>query len=265
MEFAAVLATLALIVFAFSYLFIKREMNSPSAAKPEALSPALQKMVVNAIARQDALAELHTFTNKHIDTLWAKRQQLTFTDDYGRENHTRFDLELNYFVSEVMPQPLIERYMASGDHLGDPVDAMKAVVRDRLKWHNRTMNRRRDVLAAEGKLPQTPLVYRPEMSGLEFEQLVKAVFEQQGYLVRETPATGDQGVDLILEKDGTKVVVQCKRSTSAVGNSAVQEAAAGKFHYVADEAWVVSDAIFTLGARTLAQTNSVKLVNFFSL
>jgi hypothetical protein len=48
------------------------------------------------------------------------------------------------------------------------------------------------------------------LAGVEFECFLAAVFEELGYSVTTTKASGDQGVDLILARDGVKVAVQAK-------------------------------------------------------
>lgn len=213
----------------------------------------------------ESYRQIGDFIDKHIDTLWTKRRQMTFTDDYGQENSDRFESELNYFVQRVIPTRLIEEHISTLPFDMDPAEFAKSIVRQKLKWHNRTMNRRQNEAFKRGESVESGPVYRPDCSGVEFEQLVEIALKAKGYRVRSTPVTGDQGVDLIADKDGVTVAVQCKRSSFALGNKAIQEVAAGRSHYQADEAWVVSDAEYTVGARTLAKTNNVKLVNFFSL
>lgn len=58
-----------------------------------------------------------------------------------------------------------------------------------------------------------------------------------------------------------KIAVQAKQYKSNVGIKAVQEISAAKLHYVADEAWVVTNSFFTKAAGELARSNKVKLVN----
>jgi restriction system protein len=55
------------------------------------------------------------------------------------------------------------------------------------------------------------------MEGKEFENYVAERLRQVGWTVEATSATGDFGVDLIAEKDGRRVAVQCKRLSHAVG------------------------------------------------
>lgn len=49
-----------------------------------------------------------------------------------------------------------------------------------------------------------------------------------------TSGSGDQGVDVIAEKDGIRVGVQCKQYAGTVGNSAVQQIISGKGFYEVD-------------------------------
>lgn len=215
-----------------------------------------------------ASQELSDFVEHHIDTLWAKKRQLSFVDDYGKENTSRFETELDYFIRNVVPERLIRTYAASTPvSFGDPVELAKGLVRQHLKWHNRKKSRElheaKDIALTSEATHGSD--YSPEMDGVDFEKLVKSKLEAQGFSVTETPFSGDQGVDLMLSSDDKSIAVQCKRSSSTIGNSAVQQVVAGKVHYEADEAWVVSDADFTPAARRLASTNEVKLVNFFTL
>src|SRR5690606_32301539 len=98
-----------------------------------------------------------------------------------------------------------------------------------------------------------------EMSGREFEQYLKYLYIKAGYKVRLTPASGDFGADLILEKETQRIAVQAKRYKSKVGIKAIQEIASAKTHYRATETWVVTNNYFTSAAITLAQSNGVKL------
>lgn len=99
------------------------------------------------------------------------------------------------------------------------------------------------------------------MTGLEFEQFVAKLFEKKGYTVEVTKASGDQGIDVIAEKGGTKIGIQAKCYSSTVGNSAVQEAVAGKQFYRCDKAMVITNNYFTPSAEELATANDVILWN----
>lgn len=99
------------------------------------------------------------------------------------------------------------------------------------------------------------------MSGAEFEELAARLYKFMGYHVNVTPLIGDQGADLIIEKFGEKTAVQVKRSSTNVGNKAIQEIVAAKSHYNCDKAIVVTNSFFTRPAEELARSNNVKLVN----
>ena len=99
------------------------------------------------------------------------------------------------------------------------------------------------------------------MSGVEFENFIGNVFAKKGYPVQLTPASGDQGVDLLLTVDEHRVAVQLKRYTGPVGNAAVQAAFTGMFHYKAKEAWVITTGSFTPGAKQLAKSAGVRLID----
>jgi restriction system protein len=97
------------------------------------------------------------------------------------------------------------------------------------------------------------------ISGYDFELLLKKLFEGMGYQVAHTSFSNDQGADLILEKDGTRSVIQAKNWTANVGNTAIQEVVAAIKHYQAHRALVISSSGFTQSAIELARSNNVEL------
>lgn len=97
------------------------------------------------------------------------------------------------------------------------------------------------------------------MDGLEFEKFIAELFFKMGYQSEITKASGDQGIDVIASKNGNTIGIQTKCYSSSVGNSAIQEAVAGKNHYRLDKAIVVTNNFFTDSARQLAQSNSIIL------
>ena len=93
----------------------------------------------------------------------------------------------------------------------------------------------------------------PGMAGVEFENFLASVFQELGYKVRTTRTTGDQGVDLIVSKNGRKVAIQAKGyPRSTVGNKAVQEAHTGMVFYNCQAAVVITNSDFSSGAQQLA-------------
>ena len=65
--------------------------------------------------------------------------------------------------------------------------------------------------------------------GLSFEYTCASILRKRGFSnVDVTKGSGDQGIDVLAWKGGTKYGIQCKLYASPVGNKAVQEAYAGK-------------------------------------
>lgn len=97
------------------------------------------------------------------------------------------------------------------------------------------------------------------LSGTEFEQYLKLLFEKMGYKVQTTKKSKDFGADLILEKKGIKTIVQAKRLSHTVGISAVQEIISARKHYNISQAMVVSNQNYSKEAEILANENQVIL------
>lgn len=82
-----------------------------------------------------------------------------------------------------------------------------------------------------------------------------------GYKTELTKGSGDQGADLILQKNHVKIVIQIKRYSGKVGNKAVQEVIAAKYFYKADKGIVITNNYFTNSAIDLALSSHIKLIN----
>lgn len=91
-----------------------------------------------------------------------------------------------------------------------------------------------------------------EFRGERFEQFLAEVFDELGFEVQLTKASGDQGVDLIVTRNSLRWAVQAKGYVESVGNAAVQQAHAGKDFYGCQRSAVITNSVFTTGARELA-------------
>lgn len=103
------------------------------------------------------------------------------------------------------------------------------------------------------------------MTGTEFEEFIAKLFNSMGYYSSTTKASGDQGIDVIAEKNGIKYGIQAKCYSGSVGNAAVQQATAGKLFYGCDKVIVVTNNTFTKSAIKLAEANGVVLWDRFIL
>lgn len=98
------------------------------------------------------------------------------------------------------------------------------------------------------------------MTGEEFEKWCGALLTGIGFSnVYMTQSTGDQGVDLLAEKEGVKYAIQCKCYSHDLGNTPIQEVYAGKVFYNCQVAAVVTNRNFTVGAQKAAQATGVLL------
>lgn len=96
------------------------------------------------------------------------------------------------------------------------------------------------------------------MKGSEFETFVVELLKCNGFSnVSQTKLSGDFCVDVIGFKDNKKYVFQCKRFKGKLGLKPIQEAYAGKRHYRADEAVVVTNSEFTKAAMELASDTDI--------
>ncbi len=100
---------------------------------------------------------------------------------------------------------------------------------------------------------------------LEFERRCAEAMQLSGWTSRTTKRTGDQGVDVLAEKQGKRVVLQCKLYSNTVGNKAVQEVIAAKAFVNADFAAVVSNTSYTRHAKELAERTGVSLLHYSEL
>ncbi|MCP0886968.1 restriction endonuclease [Ligilactobacillus sp. WILCCON 0076] len=112
------------------------------------------------------------------------------------------------------------------------------------------------------------IIYDREISmldsidGIEFEKYIAYLFKYLGYTnIIRTQDTNDQGLDVIAEKNGEKVGIQCKLYSSPVGNFAVQQVIAGKTFYKLDKAMVITNNFFTDSAMKLAFGTDVILMD----
>ncbi len=100
-----------------------------------------------------------------------------------------------------------------------------------------------------------------EMTGFEFEEFIGYLFEKIGYKVVVTKKPNDQGIDIIVKDDFTKIGIQAKCYNSVVGNKAIQEEVAGKAYYKCDKVLVITNSSFTQSAIELAKCNHIGLIS----
>jgi len=92
------------------------------------------------------------------------------------------------------------------------------------------------------------------MTGSEFEEYLEDFFIKSGYRVEKRTHSHEQGLDLLLERQGERTAVQIKRYSKPVGNKAVQEAIAAREYYRCIHALMVTNSRFTPSAPPACRT-----------
>lgn len=207
-----------------------------------ATGAALGLMLLHRMGRPGRFRRLaRRLTRRHARTLALRRRQECFEDAYGNEVRDGWLRERTYFVERTLVPALEAKGFADCidpqfDDLIDLVEQVAASV----------------ILPDETNAPD---------DGIGYEQFCLSRLSAAGWSAHPTPASGDQGADIVAERDGSRLVVQCKRYGKPVGNAAVQEAAAAGRYWSADRAAVVSNAGFTPAARKLAAATEVLLLH----
>ena len=200
------------------------------------------------LARERAGRRFDRVAGGYLPVLRRKQRQLLRVDDYGLVDRGRWERELGYVIDRVVLPALAPR------------DA--ALVRERLGHYRLRLEA---AVAADRPDAAAEARFERVRTGREFEEFCAAELERAGWRVTLTAASRDQGADLVAERDGERLVVQCKLLARPVGNHAVQEVVAARAHRQADRALVVSNQRFTASGIELAATNRVELVHWSEL
>lgn len=232
------------IVVLLTYLIMqaRRDRAEEQATAIEALEQELEKQR-KAAARSAALQRTAIeIIERHRTTLARKARQVIYKDDYGVYVFDKWFAECNYFMTSVLS---IEcPGILEAVDLKFLQDSITAVALDHSAVDNAPID---------------------SMTPREFELYCAAVLENSGWATRVTPEGADQGVDIVAVLNGCTAVIQCKLYSRPVGNSAVQEAVAGRAFESAEIAAVVSNSSYTRSARQLASTTNVHLLHFSEL
>ena len=99
-----------------------------------------------------------------------------------------------------------------------------------------------------------------KMDGMDFEKICADILSYNGFEnIEVTQGSGDQGIDVLTEKDGIKYAIQCKRYSSKLGNTPIQEVHAGRKYYKCQIGVVMTNNYFTPGAINLANETGTLL------
>ncbi|MBV8458386.1 MAG: restriction endonuclease, partial [Acetobacteraceae bacterium] len=179
-------------------------------------------------SQQALLQKAKAMTDQQLEPLLRRRAQLVRLDAYGKPQRDKWVKEIDYFISQHI-QPSLTRgeltalkrnYREVSEIIGNKVEATH---RERPAFRS----------------------FSDSMTPVEFETFCAEELRRAGWDARVTMQSRDQGVDVIAEKDGRRVVFQCKLYSRPVGNKSVQEVVAARAHEQADFGVVVSNSRYT--------------------
>jgi HJR/Mrr/RecB family endonuclease len=143
------------------------------------------------------------------------------------------------------------------------MDPKKVYYQARLNHRSKVKQKSQQSIAFERNIlpPLAPRFVWKSMTGERWEQFLATHLRQHGYKVETTKTTGDQGVDLIVYFEDIRLAIQAKGYTGSVGNSAVQQAVAGKIFYNCSHCAVIINSRFTKSAKELAEKSDCILID----
>jgi len=99
------------------------------------------------------------------------------------------------------------------------------------------------------------------LDGHAFEREIATLYRRQGFDVEETGASGDGGVDLILWRDETFLIAQCKQHSGPIAPAVVRDLYGAMISEGADGAILVATSGFTTGTQQFAAGKPIELVD----
>lgn len=210
------------------FLFRKRE------------SPIIRKKRKIQIKEVDAFL---LAIQQYVSVLSRKKEMLTYKDDYGFVHETNWMLEKEDFLKKLNYQPIIrkEAFRLSQE------DYMSLIEEAINKYSAQNMDDNDAVI-----VPSNPF---------EYERYCAQQLNLIGWNASVTKASGDHGVDIIAERDGLYIAVQCKLYSGAVSNKAIQEVSSGMKYWKASKAVVITNSTYTKHAVEIARTHNVYLLH----
>ena len=105
------------------------------------------------------------------------------------------------------------------------------------------------------------------LSPEQFEEWCADRLREQGYRVSVVGGQGDHGVDLIAEREGARMVVQCKRwfGVRLIGEPQIRDLFGAMQHERASSAMVITTGQYSEAATTWAQGKPIRLWGFEQL
>lgn len=199
-------------------------------------------------ARRRLFAKTRKAVRRQTRSLVRRRAQLVRQDPYGRPLLEKWTSEIDYFITHHIEPSLTTRER-------DLLALERAAIADLV------------ALQVEAQMQAHAPSRGPTdtMTPAEFEIFCAEELRRAGWAAQVTAQSRDQGVDVVAEKAGVRVVLQCKLYSRPVGNKSVQEVVAARAHEQATHGVVVTNTGYTPAAEQLAATNRVLLLHYRDL
>lgn len=151
------------------------------------------RAITRAGARQALIQRVSATTDLQLDPLLRRRAQLVRLDPYGKPQREKWSKEIDYFIEQH-----IQPSLAPGEQL--------ALRRNYAEIANIIGEK---VEAAQRTQPAFQ-TFSEGMTPSEFETFCAEQLRLAGWNARVTMQSRDQGVDVVADKNGRRVVLQCK-------------------------------------------------------
>ena len=268
------LITLILIFIFRNYLLKKRRYKLNNALKANYFLQTLNKLIednkYNLVEERIRLKDLDPYGNEDLKK-WIGNPPLDERSiNKSRNNGSkRFKEGIPYFWEKV----ILKEFLGQESFFEKWYSYRKVnpIINDEIIGANRTLKNEDWFIFIASQIEKSclktiennPLKKKNEnyKKGIRFENQCMEILKQNGWKVKETPNTGDQGVDLIASIENLRICIQCKNHKKVIGNKAVQEISAGRLYWKGTHAVLVSISGFTKSAQKLAKANKVKLIN----
>ena len=217
------------------------------------------EFLIETIENREKIIEKNDFVNINNSILSIKINEFT---NYIDENEFAFKI-INQINSNIISY---KKYLSLNDVLNifvyskSYLDIINEFKRQKaIKEKQNILNGHID---EDLKIDNDLLDYTNITNGYDFENFVANIYKLLGYNIEcITSKSGDQGADIIIEKNNIKYAIQVKYYNNPVGNKAIQEVVASKKFYNTDKTMVVTNSTFTPQAIVLANANDVLLID----
>ena len=168
-------------------------LNNQSSTENKEIDPQI-------FFRDQAVSTIKRIVDKHIETLARRRLVLVTVDHYGIADGSAWNQEVQRFVDKVVRPELSERDVKA---VAPRMNVLfQEMIEDRVRI-------RSDEIKAD-------LDFSEQFTPTQFEQWCTKFLNTKGWKAITTKASGDQGADVIADKDGMRIVLQCKLYSGTV-------------------------------------------------